>query len=191
MRARILLEGLQGSPDIICLQEHKLCAGRTDRIAKEVWRPAYWITAPAVDGIHALRNGQVEAGRGGVALGFSQDLRTFITKEGILQDGRAAWACLDHPTWGRLGVVGVYGPNTGEGRLALWSELTLSLDPTYHWIFTGDFNMTTIAQDHIGGDSVVIGGREARVWARMIRQFNILDTFSHDRNSLRFSWDNR
>lgn len=191
MRARLLLEGLHGVPDIICLQEHKLRAGRTDHIPKEVWRPAYWITAPAADGVHAQRNGRVEAGRGGVALGFTQDLRTFITKEGTLPSGRAVWACLTHPAWGKLGIVGIYGPNEGEGRLALWSDLTQTLDPAYHWIVMGDFNMTTLARDQLGGDGVNIGGREARMWARLIRKLNIQDTFHHDRNTLRFSWDNR
>lgn len=61
--------------------------GRTDCIQKELWRRAHWITAPAAEGVHARRNGQVEAGRGGVALGFNLDLRNYITKEGSLPGG--------------------------------------------------------------------------------------------------------
>lgn len=178
-------------PDIICLQEHKLRLGRTDRIQKEVWRPAHWIMAPAADGAHANRNGRVESGKGGVALGISQDLRIFIKKEGILPGGRAAWACLEHPAWGRLGLVGVYGPNEREGRMELWSALCADLDPTFCWVLLGDLNMITAASDHKGGDGSIIRGREAKLWACLTRKFNLRDTFVADSKSLRFSWDNR
>lgn len=126
-----------------------------------------------------------------MALGIHLDLRVYVKKEGILPDGRAAWACLDHPAWGRLGIVGVYGPNEGEGRAALWSALVDELDSTYHWILMGDFNMTTLTSDQKGGTGTLIGGREARMWARLIRKFTLQDTFLPDGNSLKFSWDNR
>lgn len=107
VRARLILDGLQCAPDVTCLQEHKLRAGRTDRILKEVWKKAHWVFAPASEGVHARRNNLVEAGKGGLALGIHTDLASYITKEGVANDGRAAWACLDHPAWGCLGFVGI------------------------------------------------------------------------------------
>lgn len=119
VKARILLESLQARPDVICIQEHKLRTGRLTRISHEVWAGAHWLCAPAAEGIHAIRNPDVEAGRGGVALGIGLDLVPFISQEGISICGRAVWICIIHPIWGRLGIVGAYGPNTGEGRTAL------------------------------------------------------------------------
>lgn len=119
MRTRILLENLGHQLDIICLQEHKLRQDRTDRIQKEVWRKGHWICAPAADGVHAGRNQLVVAGKGGVALGFPRDFKNCLTLEGISSCGRAVWACFDHPGWGQLGFVGVYGPNDSDGRISL------------------------------------------------------------------------
>lgn len=64
LRARAFLEGLHTKPDIICLQEHKLRSGRTARLLFEVWHNSHFIIAPASDGVNALRNDQVMAGRG-------------------------------------------------------------------------------------------------------------------------------
>lgn len=191
LRVRLILEGLQVRPDVICLQEHKLRRGRTDRIQKEVWRPAHWITAPAAEGIHAFRNRNVMAGRGGVAIGIHREFHSYITKEGFLPRGRAAWVCLDHPVWGRLGFVGIYGPNEYEGCIILWSELASELDPAYNWTLMGDFNMITNINDQKGGDGSALCGREARMWARLIRKFKLRDSFHPVENTLRFSWDNR
>lgn len=158
----------------------------------EVGRANHWIVAPAAEGVHARRNGQVEAGKGGVALGIHLDLKSFIIKEGTTPGGRAAWACLVHVmTWGRLGLVGVYGPNDSVDRIGLWSTLILTLDPTYHWILLGDLNMITSASDQRGGDGSVIRGREARLWEQLTRKFNFRDSFTPQRNSLLFSWDNK
>lgn len=55
----------------------------------------------------------------------------------------------------------------------------------------GDFNMITNTRDQLGGVGSVIRGREARVWARVIRKFKLMDSFHPEGNSLRFSWDNR
>lgn len=133
----------------------------------------------------------MEAGKGGVALGIHSDLKGYITKEGTTACGRAAWACLVHPTWGRLGLVRVYGPNDSADRIGLWSTLILTLDTTYHWILMGDLNMITAASDQWGGDGSVIRGREAKLWEKLIRKLNIRDSFTPQRNSLLFSWDNK
>lgn len=35
----------------------------------------------------------------------------------------------------------MYGPNSGDGRTALWSSLFHLLDPSYRWIMLGDYDM--------------------------------------------------
>lgn len=71
--------------------------------------------------------------------------------EGVESGGRAAWAGLIHPAWGRLGFVGIYGPNEMAGRISLWTTLVQELDPTFHWILVGDFNMIVSERDQLGG----------------------------------------
>lgn len=191
VRTRILLENLHHQPDILCLQEHKLRQGRTDRIQREVWRSASWICAPAAEGVHASRNQQVIAGKGGVALGIRSDLAPFIARQGITNCGRAVWVCIDHPEWGRMGFTGIYGPNDTDGRISLWAELTATLDVSFKWFLCGDFNMITNRCDQLGGEGSIVKGREARIWASLMRHLNVQDTFSPVRGSLSFSWDNK
>lgn len=115
------------------------------------------------------------------------DLVNYVTKEGVVSSGRVAWACLDHPAFGRLGFVGLYGPNEVEGRCALGAELIRDLDSTYRWIHLGDFNMVIKPGDQCGGDGLLLRGREAKCWVRLIRKFNLNDTFSPGNNSPNFS----
>lgn len=105
---------------------------------------------------------------GGVALGIHQDLLPFVTSRGIIGSQRAAWACLEHPTWGRIGFAGIYSPNDGVGRTALWNELFGILQSAYRWLFLGDFNMVENAMDQLGGDGGPPRGREARARANLI-----------------------
>lgn len=191
MRTRLFIEGLRTRPDVVVLQEHKLWLGKTACIRKEVWAAVHWICAPAMEGAHSLRNDRVEAGRDGVAIGLHLDLHPFLVSEGSVPCQRAVWACLNHPTWGKLGFVGLYGPNDPAGRIALWSELSATLDLSYRWLFLGDFNMIELAADHVGGDGQVIRGREARAWANLVRTFNLIDTYVFQPGHLRFSWDNQ
>lgn len=132
VRTRLLIESLRASPDIICLQEHKLRLGKTERIQQEVWAQAHWVCAPASEGIHSSRNANVEAGKGGVAIGVHRDHLSFLVSEGTVPSNRAAWLCFVHPIWGKIGFAGVYGPNDPVGRAALWTELSTSLDIGFH-----------------------------------------------------------
>lgn len=178
------------SKNIQSFQEHKLCQGRTERIKKEVWAKAHWIVAPAVDGAHSERNQAVEAGRGGVALGLNSELVPFLITEGIASSQRAVWACLDHPTWGKIGFTSIYGPNDGASQTALWNELALVLDPAFKWLLMGDFNMVEAASDLLGGDGGPIWGREARAWSNLVCKCSLLDSFQARAGHLCFSWDN-
>lgn len=169
----MFIEGLRTLPDVICLQENKLWLGKTYSIRKEVWAAAHWVCAPATEGVHSICNDRVEAGRGGVAIGFHLDFLPFLSSEGMVTSQSAMWACFDHPTWGKLGFVGLYGPNDPAGRISLWAELSPTLDKSYRWVFSGDFNMIELPNDHIGGDGHIIRGREGRTWANLVRTFNL------------------
>lgn len=113
----------------------------------------------------------MEAGKGGISLGIHHDLMSFVTQSDLVTSNRAAWACLDHPAWGRLGFVGVYGPNDSVGRCCLWAKLLLALEPLYQWFFMGDFNMVLNPHDKKGGEWAPLGGRETRLWAQLARKF--------------------
>lgn len=61
-----------------------------------------------------------------------------------------------------MGLLGVYGPNSGESRVALWSSLFHVLDPSYRWIMLGDFNMIDNRNAQWGGVGGIASGREGR-----------------------------
>lgn len=115
---------------------------------------------------------------------------SYVTKTGTSIGNRAAWACIDHPAWGRIGFAGVYGPNDSIGRCGLWAELFSTLDSAYNWFLLGDFNMVGSPQDQKGGDWIPMGGREQRLWAQLSRKFNLQDSFVSGHKSLSYSWDN-
>lgn len=187
MRACLFIEGLRTCPDVVCFQEHKLRLGKTDSIRKEIWAAAHWVCAPAIDGAHSLRNDLVEAGKGGVAIGFHSDFLPFLESEGMVPSLHAVWATFVHPTWGRLGFVGLYGPNDPAGRISLWDELSSSLDTSCRWLFFGDFNMIEFTHDQVGGDGQIMRGHEARAWANFVRTFNLVDSHAFQPGHLRLT----
>lgn len=189
VNAHLLLASVRARPDVICLQEHKLRAWRLHRIKKEVWPAAHWNCAPAAEGVHAARNPGVEAGRGDVALCVSIELSNYITNEGISLCNRAAWICCSHLIWGRIGFIGVCGPNSTEERIVLWRFLIFNLDPSYRWMMLGDFNLIDATSDQWGGTLNTVAGQERGAWAQLLRKFQFKDTFSPRNGHLKFSWD--
>lgn len=113
------------------------------------------------------------------------DLCPFIVSEGVAASSRAVWVCLKHPAWGKVGFVGVYGPNDPANRALLWTKLANSLDTSFNWLFVGDFNMIESPSNVIGGDGLILRGREARAWTNMVRKFNLVDLFEHTPGQLR------
>lgn len=188
--ARHLLASLRARPDVLCLQEHKLRAGRLNKIPNEVWPRIHWLCAPAAEGLHARRNLGVEAGRGGVPLGIQGDFARYIVKEGITNCTRAVWICVIHPVWGRIGFCGAYGPNSAAERLTLSRSLFFELDPTFKWVLLGDFNMIELPSEQLGSSGGCVAGRERGAWAQLKRKFAFTDTFVPQRGHLSFSWDN-
>lgn len=80
-----------GLHDVLCIQEHKLWAGKLSRILNEVWPHSHWVCAQAAEGIHAHCNPKVEVRKGGMALGINSDLAQFISSEGITGCNQAVW----------------------------------------------------------------------------------------------------
>lgn len=191
LRAKQFLGSLHHRPDILCLQEHKLRAGRLQRLEWEVWKGASWYVAPATDGRHAQRNDNVTAGLGGLAVAVSPRLTPYVTAHGICCAGRAIWICIDNEKFGRLGFLGIYAPNSSGERAALWRELSTCIDSSHRWIVGGDFNMIEATSDQIGGLGTTIAGSERRAWQHLARHLQLEDTFQHQSGHLRFSWDNR
>lgn len=112
-----------------------------------------------------------------MALGILLELAQFVTVEGTSVCNRAVWIGLNHPVWGRIGFVGIYGPNDAEGRINLWRSLNTLLDSSYRWALLGDFNMIEVASDQWGGIGSTISGRERRAWAQLCRHLSLVDSF--------------
>lgn len=136
----------------------------------------------------------IKAGQGGVAVGISLELTPFITQGGITCCGRAMWICIIHPVWGRMGMAGVYGLNSGEDRAALWNNLFHSLGTSYRWIMMGDYNMTDLQNSQWGGSGSMVSGREG-VRDNTSLENSLLPILSHMHRighllySSRYSWD--
>lgn len=67
--------------------------------------------ALAQDGVHAKQNGRVPAGCGGAFLAVGPKWSPYITDFGIITSKREFWVHLEHPQWGRVGVMSIYTPN--------------------------------------------------------------------------------
>lgn len=118
-------------------------------------------------------------------------MKPYVIKKGIVAFGRAAWAHLDHPKLGKIGVVVVYAPNEPLNRASLWSELVDSLDMRRRWIMAGDLNMVEDILDRKGGSGKVVCGREKGAWKRLIRKFCLEDSNVYKVGHLKYSWDSK
>lgn len=191
LRTKLFLESRHRSPDILCIQEHKLRAGSLSRLEFEIWNTASWTSSPAADGIHASRNQLVNGGLGGLAIAIGQRMVPYVSDRGILPSGQAVWVHFENDRVGKLGFVGIYAPNSSRERCALWQELFVSLDPQFQWIIAGDFNMIKDLRDQCGRPSSLISGSEKRAWNHLRRRLHLYDTFIQHPGHLAFSWDNQ
>lgn len=162
-RMKLFISGLPTSPALFYGQEHKLRRNNIQWL-HSLWPSAEFIIAPTKDGTNARRNNRVPIGCGGAFLVVGPQLKDFIMAKGVLASERAAWAHLDHPNLGRLGVISIYAPNKSKLRKALWNELAETLDSSHTWVVAGDFNMVKNAPDRRGGSGRILDGAEKRAW---------------------------
>jgi endonuclease/exonuclease/phosphatase family metal-dependent hydrolase len=162
---RTFLERFRPRVDVLCIQEHHLRMAETKAIKRKVCRDAEIIIAPATDGRRALNNPDVISGKGGLFIAVSANHTQYISTKGILVSGAGVWCILDHPHFGKFGVMGVYAPTTTIERTALWRELTDFMDVSHLWLLLGDLNMVEQAADQLGGNPRDLGGWEQRAFA--------------------------
>lgn len=147
--------------DICFLQEHKLCQAELPLLGKSIWKEGFFYRVVAEDGVHAACNNSIATRKGGLAIGVSAALNTFVTHSHSTPCGRAQFVHLDGLPIGPMGVLNVYGPHTYVERSQLWHTILLSIDDSRPWILGGDWNFAEHANDQIGGLPKDLSGDEA------------------------------
>lgn len=84
-------------------------------------------------------------------MAISPQLNFVVVASGTVPSDRAAWAHLDHPILGPIGILSIYTPNGSTKRRHFWHELVDTLDTQRRWIIGGDFNMVEASTDRKGG----------------------------------------
>jgi hypothetical protein len=143
------------------IQEHKLWQEDWTFLGKRIWKQGKFFVSPAEDGLHTLRNDNVVAGRGGLAIAISKQLKPFVTYDMVSPCKRAILIHLDGLPFGSLGLLNVYGPNDAQDRAALWEALSHLVDPSRPWLVGGDFNMVLYSTDQLEGLPADLSGAEA------------------------------
>lgn len=156
----------------------------------EIWKNACWVYDLALDGVNAGRNSRVAGGLGGLAVAISPRLFQYVTSKGVIQGAREIWVCVENTCFGKMGILGIYAPNSSGDRTKLWQELFHTLDTSYRWILCGDFNMIENSGDQRGGACSLVAGREKRAWRHLKRHLLLEDSFVSRPGHLSFSWDN-
>lgn len=157
-----------------------------------LWLASLFVFIPTIDGCNARRNNQVPVGCGGVFLAIGPNMKGFVTTIGFFQSERAAWAHVDHPMLGNIGVWAVYSPCIGSrDRAQFWHEIVDTLDTSHNWIIGGDFNMVLAATDRRGGSRLIVVGRGKRAWNHLARKLCLTDTFQYKSGHLKYLWDTK
>lgn len=104
---------------------------------------------------------------------------------------RVAWAHLEHPKLGKIGLLAVYAPNGVNERKQLWTKIVDQLDKHREWIIGGDFNMVGASSDRKGASSKILQGVEKGAWTRLKRKLWLEDPFAYTPSTLRYSWDSK
>ena len=90
----------------------------------------------------------------------------------------------------------MYAPNHASARARFWDEIAAQLArPVEHWIVGGDFNMIEDVNDHIGGSTTTVHGRELAAWEHFLFKTRVNDVwylvnFSRKNGFLNFSRSN-
>lgn len=135
LRLQHVLSDLHPPCQIPCVQEHKIRAGSVNLLQAEIWNAAQFFTAPARDGVHALRNDEVTVGAGGAFIAINPRLSAHVTQHGAILGSQGIWIHLDHPVTGKMGIANIYAPNSSAEHITLWRHLFDSLDPSIPWVY--------------------------------------------------------
>ncbi|KAL3679112.1 hypothetical protein R1sor_022068 [Riccia sorocarpa] len=186
---RIALQDLPQKIEILAIQEHKIRAHKLDFFLQNVWPTGKIFAEPASDGVHALQNPYVTAGKGGVSLAVSDRIATMVTRSGRIAN-RAVWVHLDGEGMSNTGILAVYAPNTAAERAMLWEQIRSSVDCTRAWVVLGDFNMITRESDQAGGSYAGLNAVEKVAWEALVTDLRLEDYFERRTGTNWFSWDN-
>lgn len=175
------------------IQEHKIRHVNDQIFPSQIWKDGFFFTTIATDGMHTLRNPAVHVGKGGfrgIAIDISHAIDKMVLRVDTSPCGRAMMVCVDDPMGNSFGLMNVYGPHTTTERTSLWEYLLVNVDTTRPWLVGGDFNMTILASNQIGGIAVDLGGAEYAVWMVFANSINLIDAFLGDGSVLAYTWDN-
>ncbi|KAL3679911.1 hypothetical protein R1sor_022867 [Riccia sorocarpa] len=111
--------------------------------------------------------------KGGAALVVAESHK--VIDSGVRGDGTVAWAKIDTPNKGMVGVVSIYAPTKSPRRIPLWIWLKDLLEEG-NWILLGDFNCVELPEDTQGTSNLLNGG-ELRRWKDLTRASELIDCF--------------
>jgi hypothetical protein len=178
------------SYNVLFMQEHKLRQADWSFLGKRIWPRGEFFVASAEDRLHALRNDAVIVGRGGLATAVSHELQPFVTFDLVSPCQRAIILHLDGLPSGPLGLLNVYGPNEPRDRAALWESLANLVDPSRPWLVGGDFNMSLLGSDQLGGLPSDLVGVELDAWSMLSTLLGLTEYLLAPNASIRYTWDN-
>ncbi|KAL3675999.1 hypothetical protein R1sor_025947 [Riccia sorocarpa] len=121
------------------------------------------------------RNGTVvydkpRGSRGGTALILHNEIS--VIDSGVGGQGRLAWAKTRIGDE-EIGFLTVHAPNKKRRRLRFWQQVR-EIMGAGNWCLFGDFNQVEMADD-ARGKSVVLSGREERVWKDLSLEKGLVD----------------
>lgn len=176
--------------NIVFIQEHKLRVINDRLLSTQIWKNGVLYTAPAKDGVHALRNPLVYVGEGGLAIGVPTAIAPLVSNVTISPCGRAIMLHVDDPLGIPFGLLNIYGPNSAVERTELWEYLSIVIDADRPWLVGGDFNMVLTSADQLGGAPTNLTGTDNCAWEDLASLLNLVDTHLHQATQLKYTWDN-
>ncbi|KAL3695899.1 hypothetical protein R1sor_009975 [Riccia sorocarpa] len=162
-----------------------------DMLIAQVWPGAEGLFLPAADGAWAMRNSDLQGGKGGVILLYAPWVKRHIHQSGMLPLQAGIWITLKGQHNLDMGVADVYAPNSPALRTRIWNTLATSLDAAFKWTLLGDLNMTLEPEDQFGGIGLPIAGEEKTAWNLLQGTLQLKDTFVPTTGKILFSWDNK
>lgn len=157
----------------------------------QIWKHVDFNIALAIDDANAMHNPNCIGGKGGIFIVINPKFVLSMTNKGIIPSGLGVWNSFNHPTIGIFGILNVYASNSPIRRIALWNELTTSIDSSISWIVVGDLNMVEKVEDQLGGSPHDLTGEEGDAWRQFTQKFSLLGSQLPKVGGLKFMWDNK